>query len=130
MTPIQTLAARWIEAKKAEADAVEFRRDVEDELSALLKVNPNVDGSKTEKLEGFEIKVTTRLTRKIDSDLVQEIAAEHGLSEHLATLLRWKPELDMKSWKAASETITKPLSAAITTTPGRPSFSINAITKE
>jgi hypothetical protein len=60
----------------------------------------------------------------IDGDLAQEIAAENGLTEHLATLFRWSPELNLKAWAHASPEITGPLSAAITAKPGRPSFTI------
>lgn len=127
---IAAIAQNWIAAKQAENKAVEARREAEDALVSLLKINPNQDATKTEKIEEFEVKVTTRLTRKVDAEMVQEIAAENGLNEHLGTLLRWKPEIDMKAWKAASEAITKPFAKAITTTASRPSFSITAITKE
>lgn len=70
------------------------------------------------------MKVTCRIDRKVDADMVQELAAEHGLSEHLASLFRWKPELNMSAWKAADESITRPLAGAITAKPGRPSFTI------
>ena len=53
-----------------------------------------------------------------------ELAAEAGLSDQLAHLFRWKPELNMSAWKAADESITTPLAGAITAKPGRPSFSI------
>jgi len=33
----------------------------------------------------------------------------------------------MKQWQAADPSITKPLEAAITTKPGRPSFSIETV---
>ena len=56
-----------------------------------------------------------------------ELAAEHGLTDHLSTLFRWKPEINMAIWKAADESITKPLAAAITAKPGRPSFTIDII---
>jgi hypothetical protein len=36
----------------------------------------------------------------------------------------------MAIWKAADESITKPLAAAITAKPGRPSFTIEPTTKE
>ena len=55
---------------------------------------------------------------------MQELAAEFGLTDHLAKLFRWKPEINMAIWKAADESITKPLAAAITAKPGRPSFKI------
>jgi len=55
---------------------------------------------------------------------VQEIAAEAGLTEHLSSLFRWKPEINMSAWKNADEKITTPLLGGITTTPGRASFTI------
>ena len=64
------------------------------------------------------------MNRKVDSDKLQELAAENGLTEHLSTLFRWKPDIDAKAWKAADESITRPLMGAITTTPSRASFVI------
>lgn len=64
------------------------------------------------------------MTRKVDGDLLQDIAIEHGLTDHLYKLFRWKPDLNLKEWKAAAPEVTGALAAAITTTAGRPSFSI------
>ncbi len=114
---------RWINAKEAERVAVEVRRAIEDELFAQFDVG-DAEGSTTINRDGYKVKVTTRYNRKIDSDLLQEIAAENGFTDYLSTLFRWKPDLDMKAWKAADVYITDILANAITTTPGRPSFSI------
>jgi len=114
----------WLDAKAAEAAAVKRRREIEDELIGLLRVNPALDGTENRELDGYAIKVTGRMNRKVDGDRLQEIAAEHGLTDHLSSLFRWKPELDLRAWKAADESITAPLLGAITTTPGRPSFTI------
>jgi hypothetical protein len=115
---------QWIAAKAAEAEAVETRRRIEDQLTAMLDLASDAEGTTTAKRDGYVIKATCRLTRKVDSDALQAIAAEHGLSEHLSSLFRWKPELSMKEWKAAAPNITGPLSGAITTTAGRPSYTI------
>ena len=114
----------WINAKALEAVAVARRRDIEDQLIDMLRVDTTSEGTSTTKADGYKVRVTTRLSRKVDGDLLQEIAAEHGLSEHLPELFRWKPEISIKAWKAADESITAPLLGAITTTPGRPSFTI------
>lgn len=121
------LYQQWIEAKEYERLAVERRREVEDQLSLDLKINPNQDKSQTVEADGYKIKVTTRLTRKIDADRLQEIAAENGLSPHLSTLFRWKPEIVAAAWKAAADNITRPLLDAIETKPGRPSFNIEEV---
>lgn len=121
---LQRVSREWIKAKETERKAVETRRKLEDEMKELLKIDDQIDGT-TRVIDGdLSVKITTRLNRKIDSGKLQDLAAEHGLSDHLSTLFRWKPELDAKSWKQADESITKPLLDAITTTPSRPSFAI------
>lgn len=122
------LSQLWLDAKEAESVAVERRRQLEDELARLLAVNPASEGQETTDLGDYKVKVTCRMTRKVDADLLQDLALNAGLSDHLPDLFRWKPELNMKEWKSASPEITSALSGAITTTAGRPSFSIE--TKE
>ena len=68
------------------------------------------------------MKIQTRLTRKVDSDLAQEIAHEYGLTEYLHTLFRWKPEIDIKAWKAVDDKVKSILAPAITVSANRPSF--------
>ena len=122
------LCALWIQAKEDEKTAIEHRRAYEDKLLSLIGVAENFEGTENaEAPGGFKIKITGRMNRKVDSDKLQELAAENGLTEHLSTLFRWKPDIDAKAWKAADESITRPLMGAITTTPSRASF---VITKE
>jgi hypothetical protein len=121
---IDRLMSAWMSAKEAERAAVEKRREVEDALIELLGIVTTEESSKTIKESNFKAKIAVKMNRRIDGDALQEIAAEHGLSDHLSTLFRWKPEIVMKAWKSADQSITAPLLGAITTTPGRPSFSI------
>jgi hypothetical protein len=118
------LAREWIKAKEDERAATERRRAIEDHLAMRFEVPADLDGTKNVKQGGYSFKVVGRLTRKVDSDMLQELAAEHGLSDHLSSLFRWKPEIDMKTWRAADPSITGPLAGAITVQPGRPSFAI------
>jgi hypothetical protein len=123
-TDMNELAQMWLRAKQAEKDATEDRRDIEDHIKKLARIAENLDSTETIEPGQYVIKIAGRIDRKVDGDKVQELAAEHGLSEHLATLFRWKPEINMSAWKAADETITGPLAGAITAKPGRASFSI------
>lgn len=120
---------QWIEAKEAERNAVERRREIEDRLIAALAITES-EGSSTINAEGYKVKVTQRFNRSIDADLLQEIAAENGITQHLGDLFRWKPDINAKAWKDADESITGPLEQAITTKPGRPSFSIEREAQE
>lgn len=125
MSDIKELAESWIRAKREEADAVSARRAIEDELTRLLAVKETEEGQTTFHDGPFAIKVTCRMTRKVDAEALQELALESGIGhDTLSALFRWKPELNMKEWKAAAQEITSALAGAITTTAGRPSFTI------
>ena len=125
---LKTLSSDWMRFKAAEEEATTERRKIEDQMVKLLAMSENFEGTETAEPEGFVVKISGRIDRKVDGDKVQELAAEFGLTEHLAKLFRWKPEINMAIWKATDEIITKPLAAAITAKPGRPSFKI--ITKD
>lgn len=124
MTDIATLSAAWLIAKQAEADATANRREIEDQMAQLAKVRADLDGTETVEAGHYTVKIVGRIDRKVDAERLQEIAAEAGLTAHLGDLFRWKPELNMAAWKAADESITRPLADAITAKPGRPSFKI------
>jgi len=111
---VDNLAALWLEAKQAETEWTERRRQIEDEMLATDRSD----------WKGYKVRVTTRDNWKIDGDKLQEVAAAHNLTDHLGRLFRWKPEINMALWKASAPSITDALSEAITVTPGRASFSI------
>lgn len=116
---MKNLYDKWIEAKAAETFAKEARQEIEDQIQ---RDNPDQIG--------FKVKITPRVNQKINADLLQELATENGLTEHLSTLFRWKPEINSKDWKAADKKITDPLLDAITSTPGRASFKVERIPDE
>ena len=111
---LNELAAMWLAAKEAEKEATEDRRRIEDRIKSLAGVAETLDGTETVDPDRYTIKIVGRIDRKVDSDKLQELAAEFGLTDHLSYLFRWKPEINMAAWKAADPSITKPLAAAIT----------------
>ena len=121
---IRILSDEWLHEKKLEKDAVERRRDIEDRMCKLIGIKETLEGTETTDIDGVSIKIVGRIDRKVDADKVQELAAEFGLTNHLETLFRWKPEINVAIWKSTDPAITKPLEGAITAKPGRPSFSI------
>jgi hypothetical protein len=122
---LDDLAKKWLNAKEVEAMAVARRRKLEDELTSLIGVAENMEGTENVETDGgHTIKITGRINRKVDGARIQEIAAEEGLEEHLSSLFRWKPEINMSAWKNADKAITGPLLRGITTQPGRASFTI------
>jgi hypothetical protein len=123
---LSDLSAQWIAAKEAEKSAQDARRLIEDRMLSLIGLPEAFDGTENAAAGEYKIKLVGRLNTKIDADRLQEIAIENGLTEHLSSLFRWKPEINVKVWRAADESITNTLLEAITTTPGRPSFAITS----
>lgn len=121
---LSDLSSQWLAAKEKEKAAQEERRLIEDRMLSLIGLPEAFEGTENAEAGEYKIKLVGRLNHKIDADRLQEIAAEYGLTDHLGSLFRWKPEINARVWKAADESITNTLLEAITTTPGRPSFSI------
>jgi hypothetical protein len=120
-----SLYQAWLNAKQTEETAVKVRRDLEDQMVKDFNVPATLDGTKNiTTSDGFTIKIVGRMTRKVNAEKLQELAEEHGLSDHLSSLFRWKPEINSEQWAAADSSITTPLLDAITTTAGRPTFKI------
>jgi hypothetical protein len=123
---LHELSQQWLAAKDAEKRAQDERREIEDKIVGIVNLPADFEGTRNEKAGFFKISIVARMNQKIDADRLQDIAHERGLTEHLSTLFRWKPEINARAWKAAQGSLTEPLREAITTTPGRPSFSITA----
>lgn len=121
---IRELAAQWLDAKAREAKATEDRRAIEDQLKSIVNLPDDLDGTETVERDGYTIKMVGRIDRKVNAEQLQELAAEAGLSDHLSSLFRWKPELNVGVWKNTDESITGALAPAITAKPGRASFAI------
>ena len=121
---IDQLSTQWLAAKEIERVATESRRTIEDQMMSLLGVAETLEGTENFSLNHSAVKIVGRMNRKVDIEKLQEIAADHDLTEHLSSLFRWKAEINSNKWKEAADSITQPLLGAITTTPGRPSFSI------
>ena len=124
MKTIEQLAEEWEQIKAAEDQIKTRRREIEDEITELLNLPKDLDQQKTHDAGFYKLKVTGRIDRKVDADKLQALAEEAGLTEHLGSLFRWKPEINLPAWKAAHTDITGPLLDAITTKAARPSYAI------
>ena len=132
---LRELCFEWADAKEAEREAAIKLKEVEDKLITFLNVDLSIDGS-TRVIDGdVRINVTTRASRTVDDKKLKELAEERDLNEHLSTLFRWNPEVNLKSWRDADEKVTDALSDAIAIAPTRPEIAItitqdNIILKE
>ena len=122
--PLANLAEEWLAAKDRERAAVAERRKAEDQLLSLIGVPESFEGTETATPDGFEIKITGRMTRKVDAEKVAEIAREKGITAKAKKLFRWKAEINAAAWKALDDDVVALFHDAVTTQPARASFAI------
>lgn len=128
---MKELLQQWLDAKETERAAVEKRRSIEDRLSELLASEMPADGQKTIKAEGFAVKVTSRITYKVNGEALQEIASKKSIPlPMLQQAFKWKCEVIGKGWNELEKGIQSALSDAVTAEKGRPSYQITINTKE
>jgi len=121
---LERLLIEWRVAKQLEQEAVHRRRNIEDEIKAAIGFDEGREGNVALPFHGGRVVVTARLDRKVDGTLVRQLARAHNLDEYLHELFRWKAELELRAWKKAPERITQVFAPAITTKPGRATFSL------
>ena len=119
----------WVHQKQIEQNAMNARREIEDEIVKSFSNEVAAGKSKTVKVDGFKVKITARMETSIDNEELQRIARDEGLTGHLSTLFKWEPKLKKTVWKESSEEITGPLEKALTTSAKRPSFLIEKISE-
>jgi len=119
-----TLYQQWLDAKAAEKKIVAERRLIEDQIIKYFNVPKTLSNTQNFESDGYKIKIAGRLDRKVNSAKLQDLAREYGLTEHLSSLFRWTPEVNVLAWDSADSRITEPLLDAITTSNSRPSFTI------
>lgn len=125
MTEIERACRAWDEVKQKERAAAEERRQIEDWLGKQIDIPESFEGTKNVPAGPFKIKVTGRMNRKVDEKELQRIAEIHGTTDQLSKLFRWKAEINKTAWNSSDPEVTSPLLDAITTKPGRLSYSIS-----
>ena len=121
---LQALSAAWLGSKELEKQAIENRRVIEDQLLELADLRDTHEGVANFPAGQYTLKITGRITRSVDSDAIQSLAAENGLDPWLPLLFRWKPELNLTAWKNADNAVKAALAGGITVKPSRPSIQI------
>jgi hypothetical protein len=118
------MLVEWRVAKQLEQEATRRRRGIEDGIKALINFDESREGNIALPFDGGRVVITARLDRKVDGTLARQLATENHLEDWLDRLFRWKPELELRAWKKAPEYVTQAFAPAITTKPGRATFSL------
>lgn len=115
---------QWIEAKAAESAARATRLEIEKQICDVHEFDQTYEGATNHEVENYHVKITGRITRKVDVTKVREIATEYGLTGQLENLFRWKCEIDARNWKAAGADTTDVFLPAIESKSGKPAVSV------
>ena len=112
---LNILQKAWIRAKQEEDKARNSRLEIEAELVKLSGMPDDHEGS----LNLGAVKVSYSLTKKVNKETLLSCGIP---MDRLGELFRWKPEIDAKAWKKASQEEKDVLIKAIETKPAKPSF--------
>jgi hypothetical protein len=122
---IQQLITARLAAKRDEDAAVAARRALDGQIAELLKDPAKVEGTVSQKIEGYKISVTYAVSRKADADKLQ---MEWGkLPASVAAAFRWKPEVSTTELRKLEGIDATVAASFITTTPASPSIKIEAV---
>ena len=127
---INEIVKSLYEARQVEAAAKAVRVGLEEELATAIGVPEDWEGSKTNAVGGFKVKLTRKINVQIDDVRLRELARVNNLTALLDRCFRWKPEIVKKEWGAAPEKEKLILSGALMFTPGKASFSVTPIEAE
>lgn len=125
MDHLQALSERWLEAKELERSAAEDRRKIEDDIRKALKIAESEEGTVKQDAGPYVIKANCRINRKVDPEKFLMLANDSQID--ISTFTKWKCELVMSAWRKQDVATQQALSAAITSEPGRATFSIESI---
>jgi hypothetical protein len=125
MQTLEQLIAARLAAKRDEDAAVAARRALDGQIAELLKDPAKVEGTVSQKIEGYKISVTYAVSRKADADKLQK--EWDKLPASVAAAFRWKPEVSTTELRKLEGIDATVASSFITTTPASPSIKIEAV---
>lgn len=125
MQTLEQLITARLAAKRDEDAAVAARRALDGEIAELLKDPAKVEGTVSQKIEGYKISVTYAVTRKVDTDKLQK--EWDKLPASVAAAFRWKPEVSTSELRKLEGIDATVAASFITTTPASPSIKIEAV---
>lgn len=118
----QLVAAR-IAAKAQEDAAVAARREIDQQIAALLADANKPEGTVSQKLaDGKKVSVTYTVTRKVDTDSLQSDWGRLALD--VQNLFRWKAEVSVTELRKLDNKAALVASKYFESKPGSPSVKI------
>lgn len=119
--PVAILVQALRQAKATEAQAIEHRRAIEEQIVARYPVPAGGEGT----VKDEEFSIAFKVTRNVDTEALQNAWATLGTNSQKA--FKWKADIDLKNYRAIKE-LDEPafnqLSQFITTKPAKPALTL------
>ena len=120
----QLIAAR-LAAKRAEDAAVATRREIDEQITNLLRPADKLEGTVSQKAGEYKISVTYKLSRSVDTDDLQK--AWDKLSAEQQGAFKWKADVSVSALRKLDDKAQIAVSKFITSKPSSPTITIEAV---
>jgi hypothetical protein len=120
----QLIAAR-LAAKRGEDAAVAARREIDEQISNLLRPADKLEGTVSQKAGEYKISVTYKLSRSVDTEDLQK--AWDKLSAEQQGAFKWKADVSVSALRKLDDKAQIAVSKFITSKPASPTITIEAV---
>lgn len=121
---ITELVAARIAAKRREEEAVEERRNLDEQIASLMRDSSKAESAISQKLDGYKITCTYGISRTVDKDKLQ--ADWDKIPAAAQAAFRWKPEVAVSELKKLNGADAAVAAAYITAKPAAPQIKVEA----
>jgi DNA-binding FadR family transcriptional regulator len=122
---ISELVAARIAAKRAEDAAIKARREIDEQITNLLRPTDKLEGTVSEKTGEYKISVVYKLTRSVDTEDLQKVWDK--LTAEQQGAFKWKADVSTAALRKLDDKALTAVSKLITSKPASPTITIEAI---
>jgi hypothetical protein len=122
---ISELIAARLAAKRAEDAAVQARREIDEQISNLLRPADKLEGTVSQKAGEYKISVVYKLSRKVSTDDLQK--AWDKLSAEQQAAFKWSADVSVSALRKLDDKSATAVSKFITSKPASPTITIEAV---
>lgn len=122
---ISELIAARIAAKRIEDNAVQARRDIDEEITNFLRPADKLEGTVSEKTGEYKISVVYKISRSVATEDLQKVWDKLTVEQQGA--FKWKADVSISALRKLDDKSIAIVSKLITSKPASPSITIEAI---
>lgn len=120
----QLIAAR-LAAKRAEDAAVAARREIDEQITNLLRPADKLEGTVSEKAGEYKVSVTYKLSRTVSTEDLQK--AWDKLTAEQQGAFSWKADVSVSALRKLDDKAQAAVAKFITSKPASPTIKIEAV---